>query len=62
MIWCCKVENCVGKGLVVLGYGAAMWGNHILIFWESILPSSAVVSRLLLNLEGEWKLVKVYSF
>ena len=26
MITCCKVENCVGKGSVFWGYGAAVWG------------------------------------
>jgi hypothetical protein len=31
MISCCKVENCVGKGLVVVGYGAAMWGDHMVL-------------------------------
>jgi hypothetical protein len=88
MMSCCKVENCVGNGLVVLGYGAAVWGNRvvlqcgvtvwccsvgypcgaavwgnrILIFWKSILPFASLVSKSLLDLEGEWKLVKVYSF
>ena len=31
MITCCKVENCVGKGSVFWGYGAAVWG--ILGIW-----------------------------
>ena len=32
MMSCCRVDNCVGKGSVFWGYGAALWGDHILMF------------------------------